>query len=144
MESTTATPCHHSQLRTSSRNNLNKFIINDFLVNMSKTSGEINKIAVAPSVLPSLASKLKLNRKSVYCFFRLDKKIALYTPEFYLACAAGGALSCGLTHTLVTPLDLVKCRRQVIIKIITFLEFTSFARLILICTLQFLMAGRPF
>lgn len=44
----------------------------------------------------------------------LDKKIALYTPEFYLACAAGGALSCGLTHTLVTPLDLVKCRRQVI------------------------------
>ncbi len=43
----------------------------------------------------------------------LENKIALYTPEFYLACAAGGALSCGLTHTLVTPLDLVKCRRQV-------------------------------
>ena len=44
----------------------------------------------------------------------LENKIALYTPEFYLACAAGGALSCGLTHTLVTPLDLVKCRRQVL------------------------------
>ncbi len=31
----------------------------------------------------------------------------------------GGALSCGLTHTLVTPLDLVKCRRQVDPKIYT-------------------------
>jgi hypothetical protein len=40
-------------------------------------------------------------------------EISLYSPEFYAACAAGGALSCGLTHTLVTPLDLVKCRRQV-------------------------------
>ena len=25
----------------------------------------------------------------------------------------GGALSCGITHTAVTPLDLVKCRLQV-------------------------------
>lgn len=41
------------------------------------------------------------------------KKIPLYSPEFYAACAIGGVLSCGVTHTLVTPLDLVKCRRQV-------------------------------
>ena len=41
------------------------------------------------------------------------KGIPLYTPAFYGACAIGGALSCGLTHTFVTPLDLVKCRRQV-------------------------------
>lgn len=34
------------------------------------------------------------------------------SPKFFLLCAAGGALSCGLTHTLVTPLDLVKCRIQ--------------------------------
>ena len=39
--------------------------------------------------------------------------INLYTPEFYAACTMGGVLSCGLTHTFVTPLDLVKCRRQV-------------------------------
>jgi solute carrier family 25 phosphate transporter 3 len=39
--------------------------------------------------------------------------IALYTPEFYTSCAIGGAFSCGLTHALVTPLDLVKCRLQV-------------------------------
>ena len=28
-------------------------------------------------------------------------------------CTFGGALSCGLTHTAVVPLDLVKCRIQV-------------------------------
>lgn len=33
--------------------------------------------------------------------------------EYYLKCAVGGALSCGLTHTAVVPLDLVKCRIQV-------------------------------
>lgn len=45
----------------------------------------------------------------------LEKKqgIQLYSPAFFGACSVGGALSCGLTHTLVTPLDLVKCRRQV-------------------------------
>jgi len=33
--------------------------------------------------------------------------------KYYALCAVGGALSCGLTHTAVTPLDLVKCRIQV-------------------------------
>ena len=35
------------------------------------------------------------------------------SPKYYALCAVGGALSCGLTHTAVTPLDLVKCRLQV-------------------------------
>merc|ERR1712039_978885 len=35
------------------------------------------------------------------------------TPKFYALCAVGGALSCGITHTAVVPLDLVKCRIQV-------------------------------
>jgi len=33
--------------------------------------------------------------------------------EYYFKCMIGGALSCGLTHTAVVPLDLVKCRMQV-------------------------------
>nr|CAB55764.1 putative mitochondrial phosphate carrier protein [Tuber magnatum] len=37
----------------------------------------------------------------------------MYSPKFYAACTMGGILACGLTHTAVTPLDLVKCRRQV-------------------------------
>ncbi|KAI9687332.1 MAG: Mitochondrial phosphate carrier protein 3, mitochondrial [Bathelium mastoideum] len=40
-------------------------------------------------------------------------KIELYSPKYYAACTFGGLLACGLTHTTVTPLDLVKCRRQV-------------------------------
>lgn len=32
---------------------------------------------------------------------------------YYAYCGLGGVLSCGLTHTAVVPLDLVKCRMQV-------------------------------
>ncbi|KAF2281237.1 mitochondrial carrier [Westerdykella ornata] len=39
--------------------------------------------------------------------------IELYSAKYYAACTFGGMLACGLTHTAVTPLDLVKCRRQV-------------------------------
>merc|ERR1711887_448796 len=35
------------------------------------------------------------------------------TPKFYALCAFGGLLSCGLTHTAIVPLDLIKCRLQV-------------------------------
>ncbi|KAL1986724.1 hypothetical protein VTN96DRAFT_5929 [Rasamsonia emersonii] len=40
-------------------------------------------------------------------------QIELYSPKYYASCTFGGLLACGLTHTAVTPLDLVKCRRQV-------------------------------
>jgi len=39
--------------------------------------------------------------------------IEMYSAKYYAACTFGGLLACGVTHTLVTPLDLVKCRRQV-------------------------------
>merc|ERR1712154_639027 len=35
------------------------------------------------------------------------------SSKYYALCGLGGVLSCGLTHTAVTPLDLVKCRLQV-------------------------------
>jgi len=35
------------------------------------------------------------------------------TPKYYALCGFGGVLSCGITHTAVVPLDLVKCRIQV-------------------------------
>ncbi len=35
------------------------------------------------------------------------------SAKYYALCGVGGILSCGITHTLVTPLDLVKCRLQV-------------------------------
>ncbi|KAF4680217.1 Cu/Pi carrier [Perkinsus olseni] len=36
-----------------------------------------------------------------------------HTNSYYAKCLAGGALACGLTHTAVTPLDVVKCNMQV-------------------------------
>ncbi|TGZ81992.1 MC family mitochondrial carrier protein [Ascodesmis nigricans] len=45
--------------------------------------------------------------------------IELYSPKYYAACTFGGLLACGVTHTAVTPLDLVKCRRQVDSKLYT-------------------------
>lgn len=35
------------------------------------------------------------------------------SQKYFALCGLGGILSCGITHTLVTPLDLVKCRLQV-------------------------------
>jgi len=35
------------------------------------------------------------------------------SSKYYGLCAVGGILSCGITHTAVVPLDLVKCRIQV-------------------------------
>ena len=35
------------------------------------------------------------------------------TGKFYALCAVGGMLSCGITHTAMVFLDLVKCRMQV-------------------------------
>ncbi|XP_003738547.1 phosphate carrier protein, mitochondrial [Galendromus occidentalis] len=32
--------------------------------------------------------------------------------QYYALCGLGGILSCGITHTALTPLDLVKCRIQ--------------------------------
>lgn len=39
--------------------------------------------------------------------------IKLYSAQYYQVCAVGGVLSCGLTHTAVTPLDVVKCNIQI-------------------------------
>jgi len=36
-----------------------------------------------------------------------------HTNLYYLKCMLGGVLSCGLTHTGVVPLDVVKCKMQV-------------------------------
>ncbi|CAM6111982.1 unnamed protein product [Calypogeia fissa] len=40
-------------------------------------------------------------------------KIVMYSRDFYAACTIGGILSCGLTHTGVTPMDVVKCNMQI-------------------------------
>lgn len=36
----------------------------------------------------------------------------VHDMSYYQKCMMGGILSCGITHTLVCPLDIVKCRMQ--------------------------------
>eukprot|EP00301_Raphidiophrys_heterophryoidea_P009897 c14907_g1_i1.p1 GENE.c14907_g1_i1~~c14907_g1_i1.p1 ORF type:complete len:393 (+),score=82.56 c14907_g1_i1:66-1181(+) len=36
-----------------------------------------------------------------------------HTNSYYAKCMLGGILSCGITHTAVTPLDVTKCNMQV-------------------------------
>ncbi|KAL7035294.1 hypothetical protein ACKWTF_008304 [Chironomus riparius] len=38
---------------------------------------------------------------------------AFGSTKYFLLCGLGGIISCGTTHTMVVPLDLVKCRIQV-------------------------------
>lgn len=35
------------------------------------------------------------------------------SAKYFAMCGLGGILSCGLTHTAMVPVDLVKCRVQV-------------------------------
>jgi len=37
----------------------------------------------------------------------------VHDMSYYGKCMVGGILSCGITHMLVCPLDIVKCRKQV-------------------------------
>lgn len=58
---------------------------------------------------------LKVNENRVIAAPSTDSQ---YSCEFgdnkyFALCGFGGVLSCGLTHTAVVPLDLVKCRIQV-------------------------------
>ena len=37
-----------------------------------------------------------------------QKKIELFSGSYFAACTVGGIIACGPTHTMVTPLDLVR------------------------------------
>lgn len=43
----------------------------------------------------------------------VDQSCEFGSSKYFALCGIGGSLACGLTHTAITPLDLVKCRLQV-------------------------------
>lgn len=62
----------------------------------------------------SVADDAKIKAQQLTNAVKPDStKIELYSPTFYASSVFGGLLACGVTHWSVTPLDLVKCRRQV-------------------------------
>merc|ERR1712066_15575 len=63
--------------------------------------------------MPSLTEVAKNNPFSKPVIADAGTSCEFGSTEYYAKCMIGGALSCGLTHTAVVPLDLVKCRMQV-------------------------------
>ena len=44
------------------------------------------------------------------------------SAKFYALCGLGGVMSCGITHTALVPLDLIKCRYGTLTNIWDILE----------------------
>lgn len=55
----------------------------------------------------------KSGRRSRRAAVSVEQGYEYGSPKYLLLCGLGGMLSCGLTHTAIVPLDLVKCRMQV-------------------------------
>jgi len=58
-------------------------------------------------------SKPLVPGRNIAAFSAGSPGIVFGSTEYYAYCGLGGLLSCGLTHTGIVPLDLVKCRIQV-------------------------------
>ncbi|XP_024279942.1 solute carrier family 25 member 3b isoform X1 [Oncorhynchus tshawytscha] len=63
----------------------------------------------------SLAAEHGLSKRTLAAAAVADSDISCEfgSMKYYALCGFGGILSCGITHTAVVPLDLVKCRLQV-------------------------------
>lgn len=60
-----------------------------------------------------LVSALVAPRKIAAAAVAEGESCEFASAHYFALCGLGGVLSCGITHTMVTPLDLVKCRIQV-------------------------------
>jgi solute carrier family 25 phosphate transporter 3 len=56
---------------------------------------------------------LKIVNNIPYLWISEEYSCEFGDSKYYALCGFGGILSCGLTHTGIVPLDLVKCRIQV-------------------------------
>jgi len=61
----------------------------------------------------SAAAHSSHTRELVAAAAKEEYSCEIGSAKYFALCAFGGVLSCGITHTAVTPLDLVKCRLQV-------------------------------
>jgi len=70
-------------------------------------------------LFPNPVKALAKESESEECYRKLsaasteEHSCEFGSTKYFALCAFGGVLSCGITHTAVTPLDLVKCRLQV-------------------------------
>jgi solute carrier family 25 phosphate transporter 3 len=59
-----------------------------------------------------LSHRFRANLTRVDLHTAASLQIELYSPQYFAACALGGVIACGTTHSLLTPVDLVKCVSQ--------------------------------
>lgn len=66
-------------------------------------------------VVEAQSSKIEQvqNQRQIVAAADEENSCEFGSSKYFALCAFGGVLSCGITHTALTPLDLVKCRLQV-------------------------------
>ncbi|KAL4634599.1 hypothetical protein ACB092_04G211700 [Castanea dentata] len=99
-----------SFLYSSSSSSLSKTL---FDLDTLTSSTNLDHHGSSSSSSPSISSLSLSTTTRSFVIPAPKEKVQMYSPAFYSACTAGGILSCGLTHTAVTPLDLVKCNMQI-------------------------------
>lgn len=62
---------------------------------------------------PRLEIQIIISYWSQFVRFGFIDSCEFGSNKYFALCAIGGIISCGSTHTMVVPLDLVKCRLQV-------------------------------
>jgi len=67
----------------------------------------------APKTIQPAEPQVQSSRKFAMAAPSDGYSCAVGDATYYAYCGLGGILSCGITHTALTPLDLVKCRIQV-------------------------------
>lgn len=98
----------------SSSNDQNKSLV---LPAADHQTFDFNPFKMAQCASPNAAS-IDSNGNNCLLFLTnfnifLISEVQFGTLQYYSLCGLGGILSCGITHTALTPLDLVKCRIQV-------------------------------
>ena len=71
------------------------------------------KAASAAGMNPQAYFLLKYPSLRFFYLLENNYSCEFGSGKYYAYCGFGGILSCGLTHTAVVPIDLVKCRIQV-------------------------------
>jgi len=66
-----------------------------------------------PNPVKAIASQEPVSERKLSAAATEEYSCEFGSTKYFALCAFGGVLSCGITHTAVTPLDLVKCRLQV-------------------------------
>jgi len=77
------------------------------LSNSNIFSSPFSKASCSPESVTSV------ERTSVMAAINPGESCEFGSAKYFALCGFGGILSCGITHTAVVPLDLVKCRIQV-------------------------------